>query len=217
MKKAFYFLCGIIFAGISIFLGGSILPEYNHEKIWNYIIWCFEEEDFNIFLQLIFPFISGLIGGYASYYIGKADREYDPQKLNGKSSLYIWLGGLAGWLAVNLLNPSGTIGQVSVLGFIAGLSGVTYLKRNALVEAIEEKRMFGVKQIKENFFNRFGNENENAFDFSELKNAFTEEELESIRTTVLKENEQHSSTHNTNTNTNTDTNEQKKAEDHTPK
>lgn len=95
------------------------------------------------------------------------------------------------WLvAVNLLNPSGTIGQVSVLGFIAGLSGVTYLKRNALVEAIEEKRMFGVEEIKEEFFNRFGDENDNDNEilFNESDFAMDDEEIESIRKIILEEN-----------------------------
>lgn len=96
-KITLYFLLGIIFAIFLIYIGSSTLSQYNQDKIWTYIIWCFEKQDFNIFLQLIFPFISGMIGGLASYYIGKADREYDSKKLNGNGSLYIWLGGLAGW------------------------------------------------------------------------------------------------------------------------
>ncbi|MEX3746532.1 hypothetical protein [Lysinibacillus xylanilyticus] len=195
-KNTLYFLLGVIFAGFSIYIGSSALSQYNRDEIWNYIIWCFKKQDFNIFLQLIFPFASGLIGGLASYYIGKADREYDSKKLNGKGSLYIWLGGLAGWLAVNLLNPSGTIGQVSVLGFIAGLSGVTYLKRNALVEAIEEKRMFGVEEIKEYFFDRFGDENDNEIEFNESDFAMAAEEHESIRKTIEEENKKFKFKHN---------------------
>lgn len=119
------------------------------DVIGEYIIWCFREENFNIFIQLIFPFIAGTIGGWASYAIMKRDGEsFDPKKLEGSKSLHVWLGGLAGFLAVNLLNPSGNIGQVLVLGFVAGLSGVTYLKRNALVESLEEKRMFGKEKSK---------------------------------------------------------------------
>lgn len=124
------------------------------ESIWEYIAWCFGNEEFNVFKQLFLPFLSGVAGGYASTKIMKLDYEYE--KLSDEDEhLFVFLGGLAGWLAVNLLNPSGTIAQVLVLGFIAGLSGVTYLKRNALVEGLEEKRMFGYEKKK--FMDLYGN------------------------------------------------------------
>lgn len=115
--------------------------------LWGYIVWCFKNEEFNVFKQLFLPFLSGVAGGYASTKIMELDYEYE-ELTSGEEYLYIFLGGLAGWLAVNLLNPSGTIAQVLVLGFVAGLSGVTYLKRNALVEGLEEKRMFGEEKRK---------------------------------------------------------------------
>lgn len=183
-------------AGFFTYIGSSVISEYNQDKIWSYIIWCFTQQEFNVFNQLVFPFISGLIGGLASYYIGKADSAYDSRKLNGKGFLYIWLGGLAGWLAVNLLNPSGTISQVSVLGFIAGMSGVTYLKRNALVEASEEKRMFGVEARKEDFFNLYGDEDDQEIVFNVSDFAMADEERESIKQIVIKENEKFSTEQN---------------------
>jgi len=132
---------------MTIFLSNILLnadPKI-FDLIIEYIKYCFDEEDFNVFKQLIIPCLGGFTGGFASFKIMQIDEEYKTD-INLHWKKYYFLGALAGWLAVNLLNPSGTIAQVLVLSFIAGLSGLTYIKRNALVEDSEEKKLFLKKQ-----------------------------------------------------------------------
>ncbi|MEK6190575.1 MAG: hypothetical protein N2A99_06260 [Carnobacterium alterfunditum] len=99
-------------------------------------------DNFNIFTQLVVPGISGLLGGIALVIMATMKDGFT--KFLGFYWKFGFLGVLAGIAAVNLLNPDGDISQVMVLGLIAGLSGVSYLKRTALVDNIHEEIIFGV-------------------------------------------------------------------------
>lgn len=103
------------------------------------------ESTFDVFNQLLIPGVSGLIGGLALVIIASLGDKYRVFTLRILASFY-WkfgvIGAIAGIAAVNLLNPSGDISQVMILGLIAGLSGVTYLKRTALVDDVNEQLIF---------------------------------------------------------------------------
>lgn len=110
-------------------------------------------DDFRLMQQLIIPFIAGSIGGFITVLLKciKKESELDDysrtyRKVNKDSFSsvplrlywkYSFVGGVAGFAAVALLNPQGTTSQVSVLALLAGLSGIQYLKQNALVTESE--------------------------------------------------------------------------------
>lgn len=103
-------------------------------------MWVYE--DFNFLQQLIVPGFTGAIGGLAVVVMASLNDDKGLLKFKSIYTVYIkfaLLGIIAGIAAVNLLNPQGNISQVLVLGLIAGLSGVSYLKRTALVDDIHEK------------------------------------------------------------------------------
>lgn len=104
-------------------------------------------EDFRLLEQLIIPGLSGMIGGLALVVMASLNDSKGFLRVIKIYRIYIkfaLLGIIAGIAAVNLLNPQGNLSQVLVLGLIAGLSGVSYLKRTALVDDIQEKLVFDV-------------------------------------------------------------------------
>lgn len=106
-----------------------------------------EYEGFRILEQLIIPGFTGAIGGLALVVMASLNDDEGFLSVKNIYMVYIkfaLLGVIAGIAAVNLLNPQGDISQVLVLGLIAGLSGVSYLKRTALVDDIQEKLVFDV-------------------------------------------------------------------------
>lgn len=106
-----------------------------------------EYEGFRLLQQLIIPGFTGAIGGLALVIMASLNDDDGFLSVKNIYMVYIkfaLLGVIAGIAAVNLLNPQGDISQVLVLGLIAGLSGVSYLKRTALVDDIQEKLVFDV-------------------------------------------------------------------------
>lgn len=106
-----------------------------------------EYEGFRFLQQLIIPGFTGAVGGLALVIMASLNDDEGFLSVKNIYMVYIkfaLLGVVAGIAAVNLLNPQGDISQVLVLGLIAGLSGVSYLKRTALVDDIQEKLAFDV-------------------------------------------------------------------------
>lgn len=97
-----------------------------------------ETEGFNIMKQLFIPGFAGMAGGFSTVIISSLDTKYIQH--NHVFSKFMSIGFIAGVAAVNLLNPSGTVSQVMILGLLAGLSGFSYLERSALVQAESEKK-----------------------------------------------------------------------------
>lgn len=120
--------------------------------------------EFRLLEQLILPLLAGGIGGLITFLLktieqdleyGKvSNEEYEKQKKSGyiyRFRLYpkfIFIGAIAGFAAVALLNPQGDKSQVSVLALLAGLSGISYLSRNALVDGKDETNMFNKRKSK---------------------------------------------------------------------
>lgn len=67
----------------------------------------------------------------------------------------LFLGGVAGIGAVNILNSDGNTNEVIVLALVAGLSSISYLKGIALVDTKEEDVFLALKEEKENIENSF--------------------------------------------------------------
>lgn len=106
-----------------------------------------EFQDFKILEQLLIPAISGGIGGLAVVVMASLNENFEkvePSFLEkvGVCIKFLFLGGIAGIAAVNLLNPNGNISQVMVLGLIAGLSAYSYLERTALIDNIHKDVVF---------------------------------------------------------------------------
>ncbi|KOS61428.1 hypothetical protein FJQ98_16735 [Lysinibacillus agricola] len=92
---------------------------------------------FNMMNQFLIPSLFGALGGYCYIIIDGVKGGYR-QDIKHIKKKFSFVGSVAGITAVNLLNPSGTVSQVMILGLIAGLSGFSYLKRNALVDSHRE-------------------------------------------------------------------------------
>lgn len=87
--------------------------------------------------QIILPILFGAISGLATVLWSNIKKKETTS--NRKKAKFAFFGGLAGFLAVNLLNPSGTFEQVTTIAILAGLNGMTYLTRNSFVDGNMEK------------------------------------------------------------------------------
>lgn len=100
--------------------------------------------------QILLPFFIGMIGSLSTMLIsfikGKTELNFHIFK-DSKHKYFEWfllisftmfLGGVAGVGAVNILNSDGKTTEVIVLSLVAGLSGISYLKGIALVDMTEE-------------------------------------------------------------------------------
>lgn len=128
----------LIFSGefqfiVLIILLLSIVYSSFPKQLTTFVLCC---NNFNVLRQLILPIGFGAIGGYAAVIMGSLDDNFTNRDHIRKK--FTFIGGIAGFAAVNLLNPSGSVSQVMILALIAGLSGVSYLKRSALVESAHE-------------------------------------------------------------------------------
>jgi hypothetical protein len=114
--------------------------------------------------QLILPLLAGGIGGLITILLRTIEQvldygrvkksQYIMQKRDGYFyrirlfPKFVFIGAIAGFAAVALLNPQGDKSQVSVLALLAGLSGISYLSRNALVDGKDEAEMFNKRKSK---------------------------------------------------------------------
>lgn len=94
-------------------------------------------DGFNMMNQFLIPLFFGALGGYCYVIIDSVKDTYR-QGIKHIKKKFSFIGAIAGVTAVNLLNPSGSLSQVMILALIAGLSGFSYLKRNALVDSHRE-------------------------------------------------------------------------------
>ncbi|PFR25355.1 hypothetical protein COK19_15845 [Bacillus cereus] len=91
------------------------------------------EPTINWVYQIFLPLLGGGIGGLTQVI-------YLLFKLKGKrlgfwaAIGFIFLGSVAGFVAVNLLNPKGDFSQVMTLSILVGINGLTFLTRNSLVD-----------------------------------------------------------------------------------
>ncbi|WP_144517719.1 hypothetical protein [Bacillus sp. FDAARGOS_235] len=91
------------------------------------------EPAINWVYQVYFPLLGGGIGGLTQviYLIFKLKRN----NLGFWAAVgFIFLGSVAGFVAVNLLNPKGDFSQVMTLSILVGINGLTFLTRNSLVD-----------------------------------------------------------------------------------
>jgi uncharacterized membrane protein len=119
-----------------------------------------ELDDFNFLYQLFVPGISGGIGGLILVLIMSMEDDYQGNLIDWIKVKFAIIGTIAGIAAVNLLNPSGSFSQVMILSLLAGLSGISYLKRNALVEGLHEDSLLIAKKNSLNKFGVFNNEDD---------------------------------------------------------
>ncbi|MEK4715941.1 hypothetical protein [Sporosarcina sp. FSL K6-5500] len=117
-----------------------------------------ELDDFNFLYQLFVPGVSGAVGGLILVIIMSMENEYQGTRIRWIKSKFAIIGVIAGIAAVNLLNPSGSFSQVMILSLLAGLSGISYLKRNALVEGFHEDNLLIAKEKSLEKFGVFGND-----------------------------------------------------------
>lgn len=92
-------------------------------------------DDFRIEQQLYLPMFFGSIGGYCFIIIQTLTRLSSTKTHKNARIKFTFIGAIAGIASVNLLNPTGNVSQIIILALIAGLSGVSYLSRNSLVDS----------------------------------------------------------------------------------
>lgn len=123
-KVSFDTLLILTLVGIFIFLEGLSLFDEGDEP-----------GSFNMKTQLSIPILFGGIGGYSYSIIESTLPRHIKNKHRHIRKTFSFAGSIAGVAAVNLLNPSANVSQSLVLSLIAGLSGISYLKRIALVDS----------------------------------------------------------------------------------
>lgn len=101
---------------------------------------------FNMLRQIIIPLSFGAIGGYSYVIMSSLTSTYNTGIPHARKK-FTFIGSIAGIAAVNLLNPSGSVSQVMILSLIAGLSGISYLKRNALVDSQHEDSILDKEKL----------------------------------------------------------------------
>lgn len=106
----------------------------------------FFENEFGWINQILIPAIFGALGCWIRLLVAmltpeglSIKKELQKQALKSYSWIFLLAGSLAGFAAVNLINPQGSFAQVSTLSLIAGLGGITFLLRSSLVEGVFEE------------------------------------------------------------------------------
>ncbi|WP_066385819.1 hypothetical protein [Neobacillus mesonae] len=106
------------------------------------------ENEYGWINQLFIPIICGALGCWVRLLVAMVTpegasikKEKQKEILKSYSWIFLLVGAIAGFTAVNLINPQGSFGQVSTLSIIAGLSGVTFLLRSSLVEGVFEEKI----------------------------------------------------------------------------
>lgn len=133
-----------------------------------------QKDGFNIMTQFFIPGFSGLVGGYSTVIMASLKDKYIQH--NHVFSKFMSIGFIAGIAAVNLLNPSGTVSQVMILGLLAGLSGFSYLERSALVQTDTENETLVNNEDKDKAYETFEqykskDKNTNMGDVSDMNDA----------------------------------------------
>lgn len=116
-------------------------------------------------LELLFPpFIFGALGGISSWIMYfhkfasdhlrlvhkledsklKRIKMYERDFLFKSFFVYSFIGGIAGVIAINTFNTSATGFPLFSISVIAGLSGMTFLKRSSLVDDMDTKKLMDI-------------------------------------------------------------------------
>lgn len=93
--------------------------------------------------NVLLPIAGGVIGSTATIFW---------TEINSNSTLpwsvklkYIWLGAISGFVAVNLFNPGGSFSQITPLSVFAGLSPISFLKKQAMTDGrVEDDAFFTI-------------------------------------------------------------------------
>lgn len=138
-----------------IIIGFFILVVFGEDNKYMYRLKTLTEQNngFNIMTQFFIPGFAGLVGGYSTVIMASLKDKYIQH--NHVFSKFMSIGFIAGIAAVNLLNPSGTVSQVMVLGLLAGLSGFSYLERSALVQTDTENKTLVNNEDKDHAYEAF--------------------------------------------------------------
>ncbi|WP_053365446.1 hypothetical protein [Bacillus sp. FJAT-27245] len=163
------------------------------------------ENDYGIINQVILPLLFGALGCWVRLIVSTINLEnfskQNPKHVNLKKNhrheilkSYSWIfiisGALAGFAAVNLINPQGTFAQITTLSFIAGLSGITFLLRSSLVEGVvEDKILNGIKNetLEDHYSAKEEVKNDNELTIEELASLINE--TYNIDTTLIEDYE----------------------------
>lgn len=140
----FYLIIGLF---ILVIFGGESEYIDRFKQLTN------QTDGFNIMTQFFIPGFSGLVGGYSTVIMASLKDKYIQH--NHVFSKFMSIGFIAGIAAVNLLNPSGTVSQVMILGLLAGLSGFSYLERSALVQTDTENETLVNSEDKDKAYETF--------------------------------------------------------------
>ncbi|MEB1807379.1 MAG: hypothetical protein LPK26_08765 [Bacillaceae bacterium] len=84
------------------------------------------------FLQIIIPVIGGTVGGLITILWAEFKFSYNFRKK--VVFTFILIGAVAGFVAVNLLNPNGSFSEIAALSVLAGLNGMSFLISHQLAE-----------------------------------------------------------------------------------
>ena len=101
-------------------------------------------------VNVVYPISGGMIGGIVTIFLSdmKNDKT-NKEKVSWTNRLkYSFISGVAGFVAVNLLNKTGSATEVIPLAIIAGLSPISYLKTQALTESDDDTNIL-VKDLEE--------------------------------------------------------------------
>ncbi|WP_157930376.1 hypothetical protein [Mycobacteroides abscessus] len=97
-----------------------------------------------ILYQIILPLVAGSIGGSATILWATINdvglsKKTEISYSRKRRIKFAFVGAVAGFVAVNLLNPKGDFAQVTTIAVLAGLNGMTYLSKNSLSDGSMEK------------------------------------------------------------------------------
>ena len=157
MKKDYFWKYGEFHFILFLLFFIIIVKLFFYEDLITFISCC---GNFDVLRQLIIPLVFGAIGGYSYVIMSSLTSTYNKEVPHARKK-FTFIGSIAGIAAVNLLNPSGSVSQVLILSLIAGLSGISYLKRNALVDSQHEDNILDKEKLKRPSLNSEQNEQQN--------------------------------------------------------
>jgi hypothetical protein len=145
------------------------------------------------YFQFILCSVAGGVGGIVTvFWYSLKNKNSIKQKVFWK---YLFVGAVAGFVAVNLLNPEGTFEQVTTIAILAGLNGMTFLNKNSLSNGDMEKDVLEdeKKEVLERQ-NQFDEKLYREMDIAELEEVFIDTYNEDIEIENIQSIEQNQPT-----------------------
>lgn len=119
-----------------------------------------------IAIKYLLPLLGGAMGGLVTTLWSDLNR----QKLTkGKRSIFIFIGAIAGLVAVSLINPDGTLQQITALSILAGMHGMSFLLSHKLSGGEAEKEALDKEIGKVRKKANLGIDNEKKIDEEDLE------------------------------------------------